>query len=143
MNQGAVVNTTNADWAKGLWSSPGVLADASNPSPYITHVNTGNQVGSANVTWKQTSGELGALGGSHWFYEAEIEVSVFGANWLGDSPTRAFDVQWTMDCANDIITLDPPSGMVPEAGSAALLLLGVGLLVGQQQRLRNSKRTSV
>jgi PEP-CTERM motif len=139
LQQGAVVSTTNADWAKGLWSSPGVLATASNPSPYITHVNSGTQVGNATVTWSKLTGAFGALGGEHWFYEAEIEVTNFGANWLSDSPSKAFDVQWTMDCANDIITLDPP-GAVPEPGSAALVLLGAGLLAGQ--RRRNSKRAA-
>ena len=139
LQQGAVVSTTNADWARGLWSSPGVLANASNSSPYITHVNSGTQVGSAAVTWSKVAGALGALGGDHWFYEAEIEVSAFGINWISDSPSKAFDVQWTMDCANDIITLDPP-GMVPEPGSAALVLLGAGLMTGQ--RRRNLKRIS-
>lgn len=132
--QGDVVSTTNANWAKGLWSSPGVLADASNPSPYVTHVNSGTVVGNASVAWSKIAGAIGALGGDHWFYEAEIPVTVFGANWLGDSPARAFDVQWTMDCANDIITLDPPGGSVPEPGSAALLLLGAGILAGQRRR---------
>ena len=131
--QGDVVSTTNANWDKGLWSSPGVLANASNPSPYITHVNSGADVGNATVTWSKVAGALGALGGDHWFYEAEIPVSTFGSYWLGDSPAKAFDVQWTMDCANDIITLDPP-GMVPEPGSAALVLLGSGLMAGQRRR---------
>ena len=132
--QGDVVSSTNADWAKGLWSSPGVLANASNPSPYITHVNAGANLGHATVTWSKVAGALGALGGDHWFYEAEIPVSTFGSYWLGDSPLKAFDVQWTMDCANDIITLDPP-GMVPEPASAALVLLGAGLMAGQRRRV--------
>ena len=56
-------------------------------------------------------------------------VSTFGSYWLGDSPSKAFDMQWTMDCANDIITLDPP-GLVPEPASAALVLPGAGLMAG-------------
>ena len=64
----------------------------------------------------------------------------FGTNWLSGSPSKAFDVQWTMDCANDIITLDPPPGSVPEPGSAALVLLGAGLMAGQ--RRRNAQRIS-
>ena len=63
--QGDVVSTTNANWAKGLWSSPGVLANASNPSPYITHVNSGADMGNATVTWSKVVGALGALGGDH------------------------------------------------------------------------------
>ena len=61
-------------------------------------------------------------------------VSTFGSYWLGDSPSKAFDVQWTMDCANDIITLDPP-GLAPEPASAALVLLGAGLMAGQRRRV--------
>ena len=139
LKQGDVVSTSNADWATGLWSSPGVLASNGNPSPYLTHVNSGTDVGDATVTWQKIVGAMGALGGDHWFYEAEIPVSIFGSNWVGDNPARAFDVQWTMDCANDIITLDPP-GMVPEHASAALVLLGAGLLAGQ--RRRNSRRVA-
>ncbi len=139
LEQGDVVKTTNADWATGLWSSPGVLANAGNPSPYLTHVNSGADVGDAIVTWQKIAGAMGALGGDHWFYEAEIPVSAFGSYWLGDNPLKAFDVQWTMDCANDIITLDPP-GMVPEPATAALVLLGAGLMAGQRRRkLKNTR----
>ncbi|MBT9505755.1 PEP-CTERM sorting domain-containing protein [Rhodoferax sp.] len=134
LKQGDIVSTTNANWAKGLWSSPGVLANSQNPSPYVTHVNTGADVGNAKVAWTQISGAMGVLGGSHWFYEAEIPVSAFGNYWSGDNPTKSFDVQWTMDCANDIITLDPPVSKVPEPASAALVLLGAGLLGAQRRR---------
>lgn len=137
LKQGDVVKTTNADWATGLWSSPGVLTNAGNPSPYLTHVNSGSDVGDATVTWQKIAGAMGVLGGDHWFYEAEIPVSIFGSYWQGDNPSKAFDVQWTMDCANDIITLDPP-GMVPEPASAALVLLGAGLIAGQRRRITAS-----
>jgi hypothetical protein len=133
LQAGKVVSTNNADWAKGLWSAPGVLANAQNPSPYVTHVNAGTDVGNAIVTWRPIVGAMGTLGGSHWFYEAEIPVSAFGNFWSGDNPAQSFDVQWTMDCANDIITLDPPA-TVPEPGSPALVLLGAGLLVGLRRR---------
>lgn len=129
LRKGDVVSTTNADWAKGLWSSPGVLANAWNPSPYVTHVKSGIDTGNATVAWKQIVGAMGTLGGSHWFYEAEIPVSAFRNNWSGDNPAQSFDVQWTMDCANDIITLT-----VPEPGSAALVLLGAGLMASLRRR---------
>ncbi len=58
-------------------------------------------------------------------------VSTFGSYWLGDSPSKAFGMQWTKDCANDIITLDPPG--LP--ASAALVLLGAGLMAGQRRRV--------
>jgi hypothetical protein len=128
-----VRTTTNANWDKGLRSSPGVLANVQNPSPYVTHVTGGTDVGNATVVWSQIAGAMGTLGGTHWFYEVEIPVSVFGAFWQGINPSQPFDVQWTMDCANDIITVDPPLS-VPEPSAAALLLLGAGMLLTRRRR---------
>lgn len=133
LNQGDVVSMTHADWAKGLWSSPGVLANAGNPSPYVTHVKSGTDAGNATVAWKQIVGAMGTLGGSHWFYEAEIPVRAFGKKWSGDTPAQSFAVQWTVDYANDIITLSQPL-TVPEPGSAALVLLGAGLMASLRRR---------
>lgn len=133
LKQNDVVSTTNADWAKGLWSSPKVYNPGA--SPYVTHVNSGADVGDATVAWKEIVGAMGALTSTdkHWFYEAEIPVSAFGKNWSGDNPSQSFDVQWTMDCANDIITLSQPL-TVPEPGSAVLVLLGAGLMASLRRR---------
>ncbi|MDO8698839.1 MAG: hypothetical protein Q7J75_00150 [Rhodoferax sp.] len=72
-------------------------------------MNTDADVGNATVAWTQISGAMGTRGGNYW---------------SGDNPAKSFDGQWTMDCANDIITLDPPVSKVSEPTSVALVLLG-------------------
>jgi len=133
-----VVQTTNADWDKGIWAAPNVLASAQNPSPYVTHVKSGTDAGNATVEWSKIAGAMGILGGDHWFYEVEIPVSVFGAFLQGDNPSQAFEVQWTMDCANDIISLGVPTGVttttVPEPGALALFWLGAGMLMMRRRK---------
>lgn len=125
LHQGDVVSTTNADWATGLWSAPGVYDPAH--STYITKVNTGTDVGNASMAISNRFGNMGTLGGNHWFYEVEIPVSAFGNHWVGNNPSESFDVQWTMLCANDIIILDPSVATVSEPASLALALGAFGL----------------
>ncbi len=125
LRQGDVVGTTNADWATGLWSAPGVYDPAH--SSYVTKVNTGTDVGNASLVISSNFGNMGTLGGNHWFYELEIPVSVFGNHWVGNSPTESFDVQWTMLCANDIIVVDPVPATVSEPASLALVLGAAGI----------------
>ena len=134
LKQGDVVSTANSDWATGLWSAPGVYDP--NNSPYITKVNTGTDVGNAAMAISGRFSNMGTLGGVHWFYEVEIPVTVFGQHWQGDTPSESFDVQWTMLCANDIITLDPPVSTVAEPASMALVLgaLGVSGLIRRRQK---------
>jgi hypothetical protein len=132
LKQGDIVNTTNSDWATGLWSAPGVYDP--DHSPYVTKVTAGTDVGDAALAISGAIDNMGILGGSHWFYEVEIPVVAFGAHWLGSNPSESFDVQWTMLCANDIITLDPPAH-VAEPASMALVLgaLGIGGVVRRRK----------
>jgi hypothetical protein len=125
LKQGDVVSTTNSNWATGLWSAPGVY-DPEN-SPYVTHVSSGTDVGNAALAISGPFGNMGILGGSHWFYEVEIPVATFGAHWQGNNPSESFDVQWTMLCANDILILDPPVANVAEPASMALVLGALGM----------------
>ena len=131
LHQGDVVATTNANWATGLWSAPAVYDPAH--SSYVTSVTDGTDVGDAALAISSSFVNMGTLGGKHWFYEVEIPVADFGSYWQGANPAEAFDVQWTMLCANDVITLDPPLA-VPEPAGLALLLGGLGLAAGTARR---------
>ena len=125
LHTGDVVSTTNADWSKGLWTSPGVYDPAN--SQYVTKVNTGTDVGDATLAISSIFTNMGTLGGNHWFYELEVPVTAFGQHWTSSGPAEAFTVEWTMLCANDIITLDPVVAFVPEPATLALVLGGLGL----------------
>jgi hypothetical protein len=139
LQQGDVVKTTNADWSAGLWSSPGVLDPQH--SPYVTKVSSGSEVGQGKVQISNPFVNMGVLGGTHWFYEAEIPVSVFGDRWKDGNPVSPFDVQWTELCANDIVTVHVDSGgaKVGEPKSLWLVLGGLGAVAalgGAGQRSR-------
>lgn len=121
LRQGDVVATTNANWSTGLWSAPGVYDPAH--SSYVTKVTSGTDVGNANFAISSAFTNMGILGGNHWFYEVEIPVVAFGAHWIGTNPTEAFNVQWTMLCANDIITTSVAA--IPEPAIPALVVTGL------------------
>ena len=60
LHQGDVVATTNADWAKGLWTAPGVYDPPH--SQYITSVKTGTDVGDAALAISNVFTNMGSLG---------------------------------------------------------------------------------
>ena len=99
-----------------------------------TVVPTAGDVGDAALAISNVFTNMGSLGGNHWFYELEVPVTAFGQHWTSSGPAEAFTVEWTMLCANDIITLDPTR--VPEPATAALLLGALGVLGSVRRRHR-------
>lgn len=102
----------------GLWSAPGVLG---HPGTNPVAIKTGTQTGTGQLAYTLVGNNMGLYAADqHYAIEAAIPILSLGAFW-GNG--QKFDVQWTMYCANDIISVDPlvaPRG-VPEPGVPALL----------------------
>jgi hypothetical protein len=114
-------------WGTGLWG-------AANQGP--TSILNGTLLGMGAVAYSTTGvANMGIHAADHhYFYEARIPVALFGSNWgNGD----AFDVHWTMNCANDSLRVDPvPGASVPEPGTLALLPLGLLGMFGLARQRR-------
>lgn len=103
-----------SQWGAGLWG-------AANEGP--TSILAGVLLGMGDVAHTTSGADNMGLHAAdkHYFYEARIPVDLFGEYWGSE-----FDVHWTMNCANDSMTVDPAArAAVPEPGTLALLPLGL------------------
>lgn len=128
-------------WNYGLWSSPGQQATTSNPATNVVAVKTGTAVGTGQFVYSSVGiNNVGQYGSDlHYVIEAALPLSAFGANWGGGGPLVPFDVQWTMYCANDIITVDPaPAGRVPEPAAPLALAVVAAFFSLRRARVRRA-----
>ena len=115
-------------WNLGLWDDSGSYKKSEHP----TTVKAGSLIGTAGLFYQEAlynnsslTNKLGIDAGTHYLIEAKISTSLFD---VGDRD-KAFRVHWTMACANDSISVDPPAN-VPTPTVLPMLALGLTLLIG-------------
>jgi hypothetical protein len=101
---------------------------------YVTKVTSGTDVGNATLAISSAFTNMGTLGGTHWFYEMEIPVSVFGTHWQEPARPKPSTSSGRC-CAPTTSSLDPPAAAVPEPASLALLG-GLGLACPAPQTIK-------
>lgn len=128
----------NPTWRYGLWAADGSYNPA-NPDPAhptaIDSSNPGTLLGIASFAYT-TYGVTGYGSNpshGHYFYEIGVPKSLlFSAGWDGQT---AFNIHWTMLCANDSIIVDPPAP-VPEPGALSLVAFALLVLLSISHRRR-------
>lgn len=131
----------NPAWAYGLWDVNGNYNPGHPDTTHPTSLVGGNLIGMASYAY--TTNGVGGYGAwksdKHFFYELSIDLGLlYAAGWDGG----AFNIQWTENCANDSIVVDPGRS-VPEPGSLALAGLGmIGVIRGGLRRRKVNAETS-
>ncbi|CDH44494.1 hypothetical protein [Candidatus Contendibacter odensensis] len=108
-----VYQTTNGDWLKDpFWHTQAVTSLKGGLTPMSEK---------ATMSIQQGPEKMGAGSGQHWIYEVSVAKSVFGALLKNNDE---LNVSWTMNCANDVITVEDD---VPVDEPPVWALLGLTL----------------
>ncbi len=124
---GGVYN--NITWGEGLWSDNASTGYVKSEHP--TSILSGDSLGTASlaISSSPVSGYGDWQQDDHYFYEVGVALNLLtAAGWSGN----AFNIHWTMNCANDSILLATVSTLpglgsanVPEPSTALLILLAL------------------
>ncbi len=123
-----VYQTTNADWLKDpLWGTGAVTSlNTTGLTPLPTK---------ATMSIKEGPNSIGQGTGRHWVYEVSVPKTIF-KDFL--KPDNELNISWTMNCANDIITVEDDIPTIDEPPVWALL--GLTLPAMFWRRRRSAKR---
>lgn len=110
------------DHAWGLWNETDPEYPLS-PARRPTYLTVGDYLGLVDLAYTTTpvTGWGASPGDQHYFYEWSVDLDMLrNAGWDGS----AFNIHWTMNCANDTIWLEAPNA-IPAPSTLALLPLGL------------------
>ncbi len=125
-----VYRTTNDDWSKDpLWKTEAVT------SLDMSQLKDQDRVGSATMSIKKGPNNIGAGSGPHWIYEISVDKDLFGDAFKNNN---GLNISWTMNCANDVITVEDDIPAIDEPPVWALL--GLTLPAVFWRRRRSAKR---
>jgi hypothetical protein len=117
-----------SEWEYGVWDTNSNYNPGNPDSRHPTSIKTGSVVSSLGQLIYNSNPfkNMGVYtNDNHYAIEASIPLIAFSGF------SGKFDVHWTMNCANDAISVDPElRGTVPEPNSVLLLTAGIlGLLI--------------